>query len=135
MLSPHCSLSIEDDESCAGLECDLFPSGCVTLGDTIDPIMLVDIDNIMFDQYLRSPASSPSPSPTPSADDGARAWSGATLIDTGRGQHSGREEPFKELSRVASHETEKQEAGYQEDSMFLRTALMEYDNNGPVVMP
>src|SRR5271169_4020174 len=91
----------------------------------IDPVVPADLDDVMFDQYLRSPTSSPSP--TLSADDAASELSGATLIDTERDQHNGSEEPFKELSRVESrspgpeHETEKQEAGYQEDIRHLNS--------------
>ena len=125
MLVPHYTLSIEDDESCAGLECDLFPSQCATLSDAIDPIVPADLDDVMFDHYLRSPTSSPSPILL--TDNVASELSGATLIDSERDKRSGSEEPLKELSRVEprspgpEHETEKQEAGYQEDIMHLNS--------------
>ena len=133
MHSPHYTPSTED-ESCTDLECDLFPSQCTILGDTIDPVVPRDFnDDIMFDQYLRSPSPSPSPSPsTPlSADDADSELTGVTLINTERYQRGGSEEPSREssreLARVDSrsrgpeHAPEKQEAGYQEEISHLNS--------------
>lgn len=123
MLCPHYTLSTEDDESCAGLECDLFPSQRTTLGDRIGPVEPGDVhEDIVLEQYLRLPSLSPPPGP--SKDNAVSELSGVALIKTEcypRGDH---EEPFKEppgkLSRVEyrspspEHATEKHEVGYHE---------------------
>jgi len=126
VLSPHYVPSTEGDESCVGPECHLFPSQCTTLSDVVDPVELRDVyDDILFDQYLRSPSPSPPPSPLPSPDDAASELSGVTLINTVCCQRTGGEkpckEPFKEPSRVEyrspgpEHASENQEARCQED--------------------
>jgi hypothetical protein len=90
ILSPPYLTSIEDDDKCTDLECDLFVSYCTTPHDTVAPLKPDDIDeDTLFDQYLRSP----SPSPPPSPDDAASELSRATLIDAERDQSCGSTEP------------------------------------------
>lgn len=92
---PQYTLSIEDSDKCTDLNSDLFPSRCTTPNDTIDSFEPGDVnDDIIFDQYLRSP--SPSPSLTPSPDDTASELSGATLFDAGRDPSRGSPELYTE---------------------------------------
>lgn len=117
MLSPYCALSTEGDESCAGLECDFFPSHCTTLGDTTEPPEPAHVhDDIVFDQYLRSPSPSPSLSPSLSPDDAASKWSGATLIDAVHDQSTRSVESSKVETRspVVEHSSEDHKARHQE---------------------
>ncbi len=124
MLSPYCTLSTEDDESCAGLKCDFFPSHCTTLGDTTEPPEPAHVhDDIVFDQYLRSPSPSPSLSPSLSPDDAASKWSGATLIDAVHDQSTRSVESSKVETRspVLEHSSEDHKARHQEHVSHLNT--------------
>jgi len=132
MLSLYYTPITENDESCTSLEYDLFPSLCTTFKDTIDFVEPGDIhDDIVFDQYLRSP--SPSPRPLLSADDASSELSRGALINAECYQRGSREEPsrepFRELSEVEfrspgpEHAPEKQEAGYQENISHLNSGL------------
>ena len=67
MLSSPCSLSIDRDDSHTDFGCQLSPSRGRTADNTID---LEDVDggsnfDTLFDQYLRSPSTSPSPTIRP----------------------------------------------------------------------
>jgi len=91
ILSPPYSLSIEGDDKCTDLECDLFPSHSTNPNDTIESFEPEDDnDTTLFDQYLRPP----SPSPPLPPDDAASEMSGATLIDAGRDQSRGSPELY-----------------------------------------
>lgn len=69
-------------------ECDLFPFGWTPPHDSIDPPGPENnLDDTLFDQFLRLP--SPSPSPPPSPDDAASELSGVTLLDAERRQSCG----------------------------------------------
>ncbi|KAK5203076.1 hypothetical protein LTR47_011194 [Exophiala xenobiotica] len=101
MISPGPALSTENDDKCDALECDLFLSHCTSLNDTIESVEQRDVDDdIVFDQYLRSP--SPSLPPTPSLDDPASESSGATLINAGGDLSRGSPELYAEIFRGLS---------------------------------
>lgn len=101
MISPGLALSTENDDKCDDLECDLFLSHCTTLNDTIESVEQREVDDdIVFDQYLRSPA--PSLPPTPSLDDTASESSGAMLINAGRDLSRGSPELYAETLRSLS---------------------------------
>ncbi|KAK5202213.1 hypothetical protein LTR41_012043, partial [Exophiala xenobiotica] len=109
MISPGPALSTENDDKCDDLGCHLFLSHCTTHNDTIESVEQRDVDDdIVFDQYLRSP--SPSLPPTPSLDDTVCESSGATLINAGRDLSRGSPELYSEtlssLSLVVTPEGE-----------------------------
>ena len=104
MLSPRDTPSIENDESNADLECDLFLSQRTTL-DTIDIALPGDSDDdIVFDQYLLSPSPSPSRIPAPSPNDYASELSGAALIQSGCDQPLGSLESYTESLKILTPE-------------------------------
>lgn len=124
VLSPPYLLSIEDDDQCTDLECDLFPPNCTNPHGTIDSPEPEDNHNdTLFDQYLRSP----SPSPPLSPDDSASELSGVTLIDAERHQSRGSLELYTETLESPAPEgvSETEVARNQEDPCLV--------TNGPRV--
>jgi hypothetical protein len=114
MLSHPYLPSIEDDDKCTDLDCDLFPSNCTKPHDTIDsPEPEDDHDDTLFDRYL----CSPSPLPPSSPDDAASEWSGLTLIDAERHQPRGSLELYTETLKSPAREgvLETEEARDHED--------------------
>ncbi len=94
-LSAPSPLSIEDDDNCTNLKCGPFPSYCTIPNEPIyslEPDHFDDGSDLdtLFDQFLRS--SSPSLSP----DDATSELSGATMIDTKRGQSRDSAESYTE---------------------------------------
>ena len=105
MLSPPSTSIDDDDDGYDDVECELFPSYCTTVHETIAPLKPEDVDNdMLFDQYLRSP--SPSPPSSPDATSGE--LSGVTLVETTRDQpRGGRELDNETLQRFAPEDAQR----------------------------
>lgn len=89
VFSPQGSYADDDNGMFPDLKCSPFLSGRPTLQETTRSLEPADSDggvdlDAMFQQYLRSPSSSPEPPASP--DDAGSELSGETLVNAGHGQ-------------------------------------------------